>query len=58
MGWLFGLLFFLGLFGAAYLSAVAAFEVLVGGAVDNSRIERKKVGTFYQAFSSPFPSID
>ncbi|MEE8637786.1 MAG: hypothetical protein V3T21_01960, partial [Candidatus Margulisiibacteriota bacterium] len=46
VGWLFGLLFFLGLFGAAYLSAVAAFEVLVGGAVDNSRIERKKVVFF------------
>jgi len=41
-GWIFGLLFFLGLFGAAYLSDVAAFEVLVGGAVDNSKIERKK----------------
>jgi len=38
--------FFLGLFGTAYLSAVAAFEVLVGGAVDNSRIERKKVVFF------------
>ena len=38
--------FFLGLFGAAYLSAVAAFEVLVGGVVDNSRIERKKVVFF------------
>ncbi len=42
IGWIFGLLFFLGLFGAAYLSDVAAFEVLVGGAVDNSKIERKK----------------
>ena len=42
-GWLFGLLFFLGLFGAAYLSDVAAFEVLVGGIVDNTRMERKKV---------------
>jgi NSS family neurotransmitter:Na+ symporter len=42
VGWLFGLLFFLGLFGAAFLSDVAAFEVLVGGAVDNSKIERKK----------------
>jgi len=42
-GWVFGLLFFLGLFGAAYLSDVAAFEVLVGGIVDNTKIERKKV---------------
>jgi len=41
-GWLFGLLFFLGLFGAAYLSDVAAFEVLVGGIVDNTQQERKK----------------
>jgi NSS family neurotransmitter:Na+ symporter len=41
-GWLFGLLFFLGLFGAAYLSDVAAFEVLVGGIVDNTRLGRKK----------------
>jgi len=41
-GWLFGLLFFLGLFGAAYLSDVAALEVLVGGIVDNTRLERKK----------------
>ncbi|MDH5706587.1 MAG: sodium-dependent transporter, partial [Candidatus Aminicenantes bacterium] len=41
-GWLFGLLFFLGLFGAAYLSDVAAFEVLVGGIVDNTKLDRKK----------------
>jgi NSS family neurotransmitter:Na+ symporter len=41
-GSLFGLLFFFGLFGAAYLSDVAAFEVLVGGIVDNTEIERKK----------------
>jgi NSS family neurotransmitter:Na+ symporter len=42
VGWLFGLLFFLGLFGAAYLSDVAAFEVLVGGLVDNTGWKRKK----------------
>ena len=41
-GWLFGLLFFAGLFGAAYLSDVAALEVLVGGMVDNTSISRKK----------------
>jgi NSS family neurotransmitter:Na+ symporter len=41
-GGLFGLLFFLGLFGAAFLSDVAAFEVLVGGIIDNTRIKRKK----------------
>ena len=45
-GWLFGLLFFLGLFGAAYLSDVAAFEVLVGGIVDNINVERKKAVFF------------
>ncbi|MBC8357974.1 MAG: sodium-dependent transporter [Candidatus Aminicenantes bacterium] len=45
-GWLFGLLFFLGLFGAAYLSDVAAFEVLVGGVVDNSKAKRKKAVLF------------
>lgn len=42
LGWIFGALFFLGLFGAAYLSDVAAFEVLVGGFVDNIRIGRRK----------------
>ncbi len=41
-GWVFGLLFFLGLFGAAYLSDVAAFEVLVGGILDNTRLGRKR----------------
>jgi NSS family neurotransmitter:Na+ symporter len=41
-GWLFGLLFFAGLFGAAFLSDVAAFEVLVGGLVDNTRLSRRR----------------
>ncbi len=41
-GWVFGILFFAGLFGIAYLSDVAAFEVLVGGIVDNTKIPRKK----------------
>lgn len=41
-GWLFGFLFFTGLFSAAFLSDVAAFEVLVGGMVDNTKLERKK----------------
>lgn len=40
-GWLFGLLFFCGLFGAAFLSAVAALEVLVGGLVDNTSMSRR-----------------
>ena len=39
---MFGLLFFLGLFGAAYLSDVAAFEVLVGGIVDNTKVDRRR----------------
>lgn len=41
-GWVFGSLFFAGLFGAAFLSEVAAFEVLVGGLVDNTALGRKK----------------
>jgi len=41
LGGLFGLLFFAGLFGAAFLSAVAALEVLVGGIVDNTVLQRK-----------------
>ena len=40
-GAVFGLLFFLGLFGAAYLSDIAAFEVLVAGVVDNTRLTRR-----------------
>jgi NSS family neurotransmitter:Na+ symporter len=40
-GWAFGLAFFIGLFGAAFLSDVAAFEVLVGGLVDRGRCERR-----------------
>jgi NSS family neurotransmitter:Na+ symporter len=42
VGWLFGSLFFLGLFGAAFLSDIAAFEVLVGGITDNTSLQRKK----------------
>ncbi len=41
-GWLFGTLFFFGLFGAAFLSDIAAFEVLVGGITDNTKISRRK----------------
>ena len=41
-GWLFGFLFFAGLFGAAYLSDVAAFEVLVAGLTDNTGITRSR----------------
>ena len=42
MGSLFGTLFFVGLFGAAFLSAVAAFEVIIGGMVDYYKWNRKK----------------
>jgi NSS family neurotransmitter:Na+ symporter len=41
VGGLFGLLFFVGLFGAAFLSDVAALEVLIGGMVDNTRLRRR-----------------
>jgi len=41
-GGFFGLLFFIGLFGAAYLSDVAAFEVLVAGIIDNTGFARKR----------------
>ena len=41
-GAIFGALFFFGLFGAAYLSDIAAFEVLVAGLVDNTRLTRRR----------------
>jgi NSS family neurotransmitter:Na+ symporter len=41
-GGFFGLMFFVGLFGAAFLSAIAALEVLVGGIVDNSGFSRTR----------------
>ena len=40
LGGFFALLFFLALLGAAYLSDVAAFEVLVAGLTDNTRLSR------------------
>lgn len=40
-GWVFGTLFFVGLMGAGYLSDVGAFEVLVAGITDNTRVSRK-----------------
>lgn len=42
VGWLFGFLFFTGLFGAAYLSDVASFEVLIAGLTDNTRLTRAR----------------
>lgn len=41
-GGIFGFLFFAGLFGAAYLSDVAAFEALVAGITDNTRVSRRQ----------------
>lgn len=41
-GRLFGLLFFLGLLAAAYLSDIAAIEVLVAGLTDNTRLTRNR----------------
>lgn len=40
-GSVFGFLFFIGLFGAAFLSIIAALEVLVIGITDNTSIKRK-----------------
>ena len=41
VGWLFGTLFFVGLMGAGFLSDIGAFEVLVAGVTDNTRISRR-----------------
>ena len=41
-GALFGFLFFAGLFGAAYLSAIAALEAMVAGITDNTRTSRRR----------------
>lgn len=40
-GWIFGTVFFVALAGAAFLSGVAAFEVLVAGLTDNTRLNRR-----------------
>lgn len=41
-GWAFGLMFYAGLFGAAYLSGIAALEALVAGLTDNTRMSRTR----------------
>jgi len=41
-GSIFGILFYAGLFSAAFLSALGAFEVLAAGLVDNTKLTRKK----------------
>jgi len=59
IGWLFGFLFFAGLFSAAYLSDVAAFEVLISGLTDNTKITRKKavISCCFVVFVLSFPSM-
>lgn len=42
LGWMFGLVFFVALGGAAFLSAIAALEVLVAGLVDNLQLSRRR----------------
>ena len=42
LGAVIGLLFFVGLAGAGYLSNVAALEVLVAGLTDNTRLQRTR----------------
>jgi NSS family neurotransmitter:Na+ symporter len=41
-GWVFGSLFFISLGGVAFLSAVAAFEVLIAGLTDTTNLSRKR----------------
>ncbi len=41
-GWLFGALFFLALAGAAYLSALAAFEVLITALTEGRSLDRRR----------------
>ena len=48
-GWLFGLLFFGGLLGAAYLSDVGAFEVLVAGLTDSTGLSRRRAVGYMSA---------
>lgn len=58
-GALFGLLFFVGLAGAAWLSDIAAFEVLIAGLTDNTGISRKQavVGCSIIVFLLAIPSM-
>jgi NSS family neurotransmitter:Na+ symporter len=41
LGWIFGTVFFASLAGAAFLSGIAAFEVLVAGLTDNTGLDRR-----------------
>lgn len=60
-GAVFGFIFFAGLVGVAYLSAVAAFEVLVAGITDNTRLSRRNavwlLALIVFAFSLP-PTVN
>ncbi len=60
-GWIFGFLFFASLFGAAYLSAVAALEVLAAGLTDSMGLDRSRavwwMGAIVLLISIP-PSIN
>jgi NSS family neurotransmitter:Na+ symporter len=60
-GALFGCLFFIGLLGAGFLSDIGAFEVLVAGLTDNTRLARPRavvvVATVVFALSIP-PTIN
>lgn len=55
-GWLFGLLFFIGLFGAGFLSNVAALEVLIAGLVDTLGLDRTRA-VWYMAAAAFVISI-
>jgi NSS family neurotransmitter:Na+ symporter len=46
LGWLFGALFFAALFGAAWLSAIAALEVLAAGLIDTTGTTRSRATWF------------
>ena len=46
VGWVFGGLFFVGLFGAGYLSDIGAFEAMVAGLTDNTRLSRARAVGF------------
>lgn len=48
LGWIFGFLFFFSLGGVAFLSAVAAFEVLIAGLIDTTPLKRRQA-TFLMA---------
>ncbi|MFT4605867.1 MAG: NSS family neurotransmitter:Na+ symporter [Rhodothermales bacterium] len=58
-GALFGLLFFVGLASAAWLSDIAAFEVLIAGLTDNTRVSRRGaiLGCSIAVFLLAIPSM-